>query len=77
MHTEAEAFALKLAAGPTRAFAAVKSLLRAYERTAVPETDKITVATVMPLMDSNDAVAAVTALMSAGQKRGPVTFTGA
>jgi len=77
LHGEAEAFALKLAAGPTRAFAAVKSLLRAYERAAVLETDKITVATVMPLMDSNDAVAAVTALMSAGPKRGPVTFTGA
>ena len=76
LHTETEAFALKLAAGPTRAFAAVKSLLRAYERTAVLETDKITVATVMPLMDSDDAVAAVTALISAGPKRGAVTFTG-
>jgi len=61
----------------TRAFAAVKSLLRAYERAAVLEADKITVATVMPLMDSNDAVAAVSALMSAGPKRGAVTFTGA
>jgi enoyl-CoA hydratase/carnithine racemase len=76
LHTEAEAFALKLSAGPTRAFAAVKSLLRAYEQTGVPETDKITVATVMPLMDSDDAVAAVTALISAGPKRGAVTFTG-
>jgi hypothetical protein len=28
-------------------------------------------------MDSNDAVAAVTALMSADPKRGPVTFIGA
>jgi len=54
----------------------VKSLLRAYEQTGVPETDKITVATVMPLMDSDDAVAAVTALISAGPKRGAVTFTG-
>ena len=77
LHGEAEAFALKLATGPTRAFAAVKSLLRAYERAAVLEADKITVATVMPLMDSNDAVAAVSALMSAGPKRGVVTFTGA
>ena len=77
LHGEAEAFALKLAAGPTRAFAAVKSLLRAYERAAVLEADKITVATVMPLMDSNDAVAAVTALMSTGPKPGPTTFTGA
>ena len=77
LHGEAEAFALKLATGPTRAFAAVKSLLRAYERAAVLEADKITVATVMPLMDSNDAVAAVSALMSAGPKRGAVIFTGA
>jgi hypothetical protein len=52
-------------------------LVRAYERAAVKDADKITAATVMPLMDSNDAVAAVTSLMSAGPKRDAVAFTGA
>jgi enoyl-CoA hydratase/carnithine racemase len=76
LHREAEAFALKLAAGPTRAYAAVKNLLRSYERAGVAETDKITVATVMPLMDSQDAAAAVTALMSGSAQRSPLNFTG-
>ena len=76
LHREAEAFALKLAAGPTRAYAAVKSLLRSYERTGVAETDRVTVATVMPLMDSQDAAAAVTALMSGSPQRSPLNFMG-
>ena len=76
LQREAEAFALKLAAGPTRAYAALKGLLRSYELVGVAETDTITVATVMPLMDSKDAAAAVTALMSGGSQRTPLNFTG-
>lgn len=76
LQREAEAFALRLAAGPTRAYAAVKAMLRSYECSGVTATDRITVATVMPLMDSQDAAAAVTALMAGGAQRTPVTFTG-
>jgi enoyl-CoA hydratase/carnithine racemase len=76
LHAEAEAFGLKLAAGPTRAFAAIKAMLRSYQ-TPVSATDAITVRTVMPLMDSKDATTAVATLMKGGGSLNvPLTFTG-
>jgi len=76
LQREAEALAQKLAAGPTRAYAAIKALLRAHERDGVADTDRVTLKTVLPLLDSNDAKAAVAALMSGGPQRVPTTFTG-
>jgi len=73
---DAEAFAARLAAGPTRAYAAIKTLLRSYERSGVAATDAITVATVAPLMDSADAGAAIAALMAQGPGRARIAFSG-
>lgn len=75
LHTEAEAFGLKLAAGPTRAFGAIKSLINAHE-VGVAAADKITVRTVMPLMDSQDATTAVSTLMKTGSLTDRSPFVG-
>ena len=55
LRAEAEAFATKWSAGPTRAFGGVKSLLRAWDRHGVAGADKVTISTVGPIMDSDDA----------------------
>jgi enoyl-CoA hydratase/carnithine racemase len=74
LHREAESFALKLAAGPTRAFAAIKMMLRA-QQTGVAAADRITVSSVMPVMDSSDAAAAIATLMKTGSLKG-MSFKG-
>lgn len=69
LHRDAENFALKLAAGPTLAFAGIKTMLRA-QQPGILAADKITVSTVMPLMDSHDATTAVATLMKTGSLKG-------
>lgn len=74
--SEAEAFALKLASGPTRAFGGTKALLRKWDAEGVAGADKVQIATVAPLLGSKDARAAVTAYMTQGVNRTLPVFTG-
>ncbi|AXQ29595.1 enoyl-CoA hydratase/isomerase family protein [Solimonas sp. K1W22B-7] len=76
LHSEARAFAARLASGPTRAYAAIKAMLRRYEESGVRAADQITLPTVMPLIDSNDARESVSALLKGGPKALPIRFTG-
>jgi enoyl-CoA hydratase/carnithine racemase len=75
LHREAEAFAERLAEGPTRAYGAIKAMLRVYEQDGIPGADRITIQTVAPLLDSSDAKAAISTLMTQGSKA-PFTYTG-
>ena len=59
--TEAEAFAAQWAKGPTRAHGGVKALLNEWDKSGVRAADKITIATVAPIMGSEDARAAIAA----------------
>lgn len=76
LESEARAFAAQLARGPTKALGAIKKLLRSYEDAGVPGADSITLGTVMPLMDSSDATASVSALLTHGPKALPISFSG-
>jgi enoyl-CoA hydratase/carnithine racemase len=61
LQAEAEAFATKWSNGPTLAYGGVKTLLRAWDRHGVAGADKITIATVAPIMASEDAKVAIEA----------------
>jgi enoyl-CoA hydratase/carnithine racemase len=76
LQAEAEAFAAKWSTGPTKAYGGVKTLLRAWDRHGVAGADKITIATVAPIMASDDAKAAIKAHSTQGDDRGRVTFLG-
>lgn len=73
---EPEGFATKWASGPTRAYGGVKSLLRAWDRNGVAGADKVTIATVAPIMASDDAKAAITSHSARGETRAKLTFSG-
>ena len=72
---EAEAFAARVAEGPTRACGAIKTMLRVYEQDGIAGADRITIKTVAPLLDSSGANAATTTLMTWGPTV-PFTCTG-
>jgi enoyl-CoA hydratase/carnithine racemase len=76
LHAEAEAFASKLAAGPTLAFAAVKRLVREAEAGGVAAADRIVLDTVGPALFSDDARSAAAALIAGGANWTPPAFTG-
>jgi enoyl-CoA hydratase/carnithine racemase len=76
LEAEAEAFAAKWAVGPTRAFAGVKTLLREWDRTGVIGADKITIATIAPIMEGRDAKAAIQASMAGRVNQIRPTFIG-
>ena len=76
LQAEAEAFATKWSDGPTLAYGGVKTLLRAWDRHGVAGADKITIATVAPIMASDDAKVAIKAHSTRGQGRVKPTFFG-
>jgi enoyl-CoA hydratase/carnithine racemase len=76
LQAEAEAFAAKWSTGPTRAYGGVKRLLRAWDRHGVAGADKVTIATVAPIMGSDDAKVAIKAHSTRSEGRAKVTFLG-
>jgi enoyl-CoA hydratase/carnithine racemase len=76
LQAEAETFAAKWSIGPTQAYGGAKALLRAWDRHGVAGADKITIATVAPIMASDDAKAAIKAHSGRGQSHHRPTFLG-
>jgi enoyl-CoA hydratase/carnithine racemase len=74
LHAEAETFARKLANGPTRAFAVVKDLARAYTRDGIAGADDLLLDAAVGLFDTGDARSGIKTFLEAGP--GNATFTG-
>jgi enoyl-CoA hydratase/carnithine racemase len=74
---ESEAFAIRLAAGPSKAFDAVKAILRTWDREGVTAADHTTLQMVSPVMESNDATVAIKSFVVNGPSRSPRVFSGA
>jgi enoyl-CoA hydratase/carnithine racemase len=74
LHAEAETFARKLADGPTRAFAVVKDLARAYTRDGIAGADALLLEAAVGLFDTGDARNGIKTFLEAGP--GNATFTG-
>ena len=76
--TEARNWALKLAAGPTRAHAATKRMVRAFLDHGVRGADTMLLDLSPPIFDSSDFKAGVDAVVRLGSKsfRGKVAFRG-
>src|SRR6266436_3619470 len=74
--SESEAFATRLAAGPTKAYDAVKAILRTWENEGVSAADRTTLEMVGPVMASNDATAAIKSFVANGPSRSPRIFSG-
>ena len=77
--TEATAFATKLAAGPTRAHAAHKALLRAWAVGGVAAADEVMFDVMMPLFATDDvrrALPAAVEALRAGRPRPTTDFHG-
>ncbi|MDQ0758817.1 enoyl-CoA hydratase/isomerase family protein [Streptomyces canus] len=75
----ARAFARKVAAGPTRAHAAHKALLRMWEAGGVKAADDSMFDIAIPLFESKDVAVALTSAVTAykaGRPRPTVDFTG-
>jgi enoyl-CoA hydratase/carnithine racemase len=75
--SESEAFATRLAAGPTKAYDAVKAILCTWEKEGVTAADRTTLEMVGPVMASNDAAAAIKSFVANGPSRSPRVFSGA
>ncbi|MFC0397932.1 enoyl-CoA hydratase/isomerase family protein [Paraburkholderia rhizosphaerae] len=76
---QANAFALKLAKGPTRAHAAHKALLRSWATGGVDAADDALFDIAMPLFDTEDAKVGLTSAIkaaNAGKPRPAVEFKG-
>jgi enoyl-CoA hydratase/carnithine racemase len=74
--SEAEAFAARLAAGPTKAYDAVKAILRTWGKYGVTAADQTTLEMVGPVMASNDATAAIKSFVANGPSAAPRVFSG-
>ena len=74
LHAEAETFARKLADGPTRAFAVVKDLARAYTRGGIAGADALLLDAAVGLFDTDDGRSGIKTFLEAGP--GNATFTG-
>jgi enoyl-CoA hydratase/carnithine racemase len=74
LHAQAEAFARKLADGPTRAFAVVKDLARAYTRDGIAGADELLLEAAVGLVDTDDARSGIATFIESGP--GKATFTG-
>ena len=75
----AEAFARKLAAGPTRAHAAHKALLRAWAVGGVSAADEMMFDVTMPLFDTDDVkrgIPSAVKALKAGTPRPVLDFKG-
>src|SRR5712692_1560083 len=74
--SESEAFAARLAAGPTKGYDAVKAIRRTWEKEGVRAADRTTLEMVGPVMASNDATAAIKSFVANGPSRSPHIFSG-
>jgi enoyl-CoA hydratase/carnithine racemase len=74
LHAKAEAFARKLADGPTRAFAVVKDLARAYTRDGIAGADALLLDAAVGLFDTDDGRNGIKTFLEAGP--GNATFRG-
>ena len=74
LHSQAERFAKRLAAGPTRAFAAVKRFTAAYTEGGVVAADQRLLEDAVGLFDTDDARNAVESFLTSGP--GKASFTG-
>jgi enoyl-CoA hydratase/carnithine racemase len=74
LHAEGLEFARRLAAGPTRAHAATKAILRAFREDGVPAADAITHDTMGALFHTEDLQNAVKTFLAEGP--GKATFEG-
>jgi enoyl-CoA hydratase/carnithine racemase len=74
LHSVAEEFARRLAAGPTRAFAVVKELARAYTTDGVPGADRLLLDAAVGLFDTEDARGGISSFLQSGP--GKATFAG-
>jgi len=74
--SESEAFATRLASGPTKAYDAVKAVLRTWENEGETAADQATLKMVGPVMTSNDATAAIKSFIANGPSRSPRAFSG-
>jgi enoyl-CoA hydratase/carnithine racemase len=73
---EAEAFAAKLASGPTLGYGGIKALVRAYQQGGIAGADAIATDTCMKLATSEDAKAAQAVLRAHGFPFTPPSYTG-
>ena len=71
---DAEQFARQLAAGPTRAFAVVKELIRAYTTTGVMGADSVLTHAAVGLFDTEDARNGIASFLTSGP--GHAVFAG-
>ncbi len=74
LHAEAEKFALGLAGGPTRAYAVVKDLVRAYTTDGIEGADARLLDAAVGLFDTEDARGGIRAFLASGPGR--ATFGG-
>jgi enoyl-CoA hydratase/carnithine racemase len=74
LDSAAKEFANRLAAGPTRAFAAVKELTRAYTAGGVGGADALLTDAAVGLFDTEDARGGIRSFLTSGP--GHATFTG-
>jgi enoyl-CoA hydratase/carnithine racemase len=76
LQTEAEAFASRLAAGPTKAFDAVKTILRHWDKAGVVAADQTTLDMIAPVMATDDATSTIKSFLAEGPGRAPRAFSG-
>lgn len=79
LHTEARAWAQRLADGPTKAHAATKRMVRAFLDHGIRAADEMLLDLSPPIFDTEDFKAGVQAVVKMGSKnfRGTVPFQGA
>jgi enoyl-CoA hydratase/carnithine racemase len=66
LHADAEAFARRLADGPTRAFTVVKDLARAYTTDGIAGADMLLLDAAVGLFDTDDARGAIKTFLESG-----------
>ena len=74
LQAKAEAYARTLADGPTRAFAVVKQLVRAYTRDGIAGADALLLDAAVGLFDTDDARTGIESFLESGP--GKAAFTG-
>lgn len=74
LHAKTEAFARRLADGPTRAFAVVKDLARAYTTDGIAGADLLLLDAAVGLFDTDDAQGGIKTFLESGP--GHATFAG-
>jgi enoyl-CoA hydratase/carnithine racemase len=74
LHAKAEAFARRLADGPTRAFTVVKDLARAYTTDGIAGADLLLLDAAVGLFDTDDARGGIKSFLESGP--GHATFAG-